>query len=265
MSKFIRPDFNIKRLAENSFRAIDEGAYECEEGSAHDPLSLRKAILSCPHAPLIAEVKFASPSRGKIRGRSAPAQLATAMIKSGAVALSVLTQPYVFDGSVEYLAAIRKAVAAPLLMKDIIVSRVQIDAARKSGADCVLFIKTIFDRNLAEESIENLTEYAAKRALSVIIEVHTDDEFAQVLRSKHGLIGINNRNLDNLQVDISNTERLLSKHGKGRSTIISESGITTPEDIRHLLTAGADAFLVGTSIMETADISAKVRELCDAI
>ena len=265
MSKFIRPDFNIKRLAENSFRAIDEGAYECEQASAHDPLSIKKAILSYPHAPLIAEVKFASPSRGKIRGGSAPAQLATAMIKSGAVALSILTQPYVFDGSIEYLAAVRKAVAAPLLMKDIIVSRVQIDAAKKSGADCVLLIKTIFDRDLAEESLENLTEYATKRALNVIIEVHTDDEFAQALKSKHGLIGINNRNLDNLQVDISNTERLLSKHGKGKSTIISESGIATPEDIRYLHKAGADAFLVGTSIMETADISAKVRELCDAI
>ncbi|MGI0028872.1 MAG: indole-3-glycerol phosphate synthase TrpC [Nitrososphaera sp.] len=265
MSKFIRPDFNIKRLADNSFRAIDEGAYECKHASAHDPLSIKKAILSCPHAPLIAEVKFASPSQGQIRGRSGPAELATAMTEWGAVGLSVLTQPYVFEGSIEYLAAIRKAVTVPLLMKDIIVSRVQIDAARKTGADCVLLIKTVFDRDLAEESIENLAEYAAKKSLSVIIEVHTDGEFAQVLKSKQDLIGINNRNLDNLQIDISNTERLLSTHGKGRSIIISESGIATPEDIRYLRRAGADAFLVGTSIMETADIGVKVRELCDAI
>ncbi|MGI0035288.1 MAG: hypothetical protein ACRD98_05410, partial [Nitrososphaera sp.] len=116
------------------------------------------------------------------------------MTESGAVGLSVLTQPYVFEGSIEYLAAIRKAVTVPLLMKDIIVSRVQIDAARKTGADCVLLIKTVFDRDLAEESIENLAEYAARKSLSVIIEVHTDGEFAQVLKSKQDLIGINNRN-----------------------------------------------------------------------
>ncbi len=265
MSKFVRTDFSIKRLVDNSFKAIDEGAYETHHSFTHDAISVRKAVSSCAHAPLITEIKFSSPSQGKIRGRTSPAEIATTMVNAGAVGLSVLTQPYLFDGSVEYLAAIRKSVSVPLLMKDITVSTVQIDAGKKVGADCVLLIKAVFDKDLAEGSIEKLAEYAAKKGLQVLVEVHTEQEFAEVLKAKHGLVGVNNRNLDNLQVDIANTERLLSKHGKGKSLIISESGIAKPADIQYLRKAGADAFLVGTSIMETGDVGAKVAELYNSL
>jgi len=261
MSKFVRTDFNIKRLVDNSFKAIDEGTYETQHSFTHDAISVRKAVSSCVHAPLIAEIKFSSPSRGKIRGKTSPAEIAATMVNAGAVGLSVLTQPYLFDGSVEYLAAIRKAVSVPLLMKDITVSTVQIDAGKKAGADCILLIKTVFDKDLAEDSMEKLVEYAAKKGLQVLVEVHTEQEFAEVLKTKHGLIGINNRNLDNLQIDIANTERLLNRHGKGKSLIISESGIAKPTDIQYLRKAGADAFLVGTSIMETGNVGTKVAEL----
>ena len=265
MSKFVRTDFSIKRLVDNSFKAIDEGAYETRHSFTHDAISVRKAVTSCPHAPLITEIKFSSPSQGKIRGKTSPAEIATTMVNAGAVGLSVLTQPYLFDGSVEYLAAIRKTVSVPLLMKDITVSTVQIDAGKKAGADCILLIKTVFDRDLAEDSMEKLAEYAAKKGLQVLVEVHTEQEFAEVLKAKHTLVGINNRNLENLQVDIANTERLLKKHGKGKSLIISESGISKPEDIQYLRGAGADAFLVGTSIMETGAVGAKVAELYRAL
>jgi indole-3-glycerol phosphate synthase len=265
MSKFVRSDFSIKRLVDNSFKAIDEGAYETEHSFTHDAISLKKAILSCPHAPLITEVKFSSPSQGKIRGKSSPAEIATTMVQSGAIGLSILTQPYLFEGSVEYLAAIRKSVSVPLLMKDITVSQVQIDAGKKIGADCILLIKTVFDQNLAEDSMEKLAEYATKKGLQVLVEVHSEQEFGEVLKAKYALVGINNRNLDNLQVDIANTEKLLKKHGKGKSVIISESGVGKPEDIQYLRNAGADAFLVGTSIMETGDISGKVAELYNAL
>lgn len=261
MSKFVRNDFSIKRLVDNSFKAIDEGAYETKHSFTHDAISLKKAILSCPHAPLITEVKFSSPSQGKIRTKSSPAEIATMMVQSGAIGLSVLTQPYLFEGSVEYLAAIRRSVSVPLLMKDITVSQVQIDAGKKIGADCILLIKTVFDQNLAEDSMEKLAEYATKKGLQVLVEVHSEQEFGEVLKSKYALVGINNRNLDNLQVDIANTERLLKKHGKNKSVIISESGIGKPQDIQYLRNAGADAFLVGTSIMETGDIAGKVAEL----
>lgn len=265
MSKFVRTDFSIKRLVDNSFKAIDEGAYETQHSFTHDAISVRRAVSSCAHAPLITEIKFSSPSQGKIRGRTSPAEIATTMVNAGAVGLSVLTQPYLFEGSVEYLAAIRKVVSVPLLMKDITVSTVQIDAGKKVGADCILLIKTVFDKDLAEGSMEKLVEYAVKKGLQVLVEVHTEQEFAEVLKAKHGLVGINNRNLDNLQVDIANTERLLIKHGKGKSLIISESGIAKPADIQYLRKAGADAFLVGTSIMETGDVGAKVAELYNSL
>lgn len=265
MSKFVRTDFSIKRLVDNSFKAIDEGAYETQHSFTHDAISVRKAVSSCAHAPLITEIKFSSPSQGKIRGRTSPAEIAMTMVNAGAVGLSVLTQPYLFDGSVEYLAAIRKAVSVPLLMKDITVSTVQIDAGKKAGADCILLIKTVFDKDLAEDSMEKLAEYAAKKGLQVLVEVHTEQEFAEVLKAKHGLVGVNNRNLDNLQVDIANTERLLNRHSKGKSLIISESGIAKPADIQYLRKAGADAFLVGTSIMETGDVGAKVAELYNSL
>jgi len=268
MSKFVRTDFSIKRLVDNSFKAIDEGAYETKHSFTHDAISIRKAVMSCPRAPLITEIKFSSPSQGKIRNKSpssTPIEIATTMVKSGAIGLSVLTQPYLFEGSIEYLGAIRKTVSVPLLMKDIIVSTVQIDAGRKAGADCILLIKAVFDKNLAEESMEKLAEYATKKGLQVLVEVHSGDEFAEVLKAKHSIIGINNRNLDNLHVDISNTERLLKEHNKGKSLIISESGISKPEDIQYLRKCGADAFLVGTSIMETGDIGAKVAELYNSL
>lgn len=264
MSKFVRSDFNIKRLVDNSFKAIDDGAYEPRYSFNHDAISIKKTVTLCQHAPLITEIKFSSPSQGKLRSLTSPAEIATTMVNAGAIGLSVLTQPYLFNGSVEYLAAIRKSVSVPLLMKDITVSTVQIDAAKKSGADCILLIKTIFDQNLAEDTMEKLLEYAKIKGLQVLVEVHTEQEYAEVLKAKHSLVGINNRNLDNLQVDITNTERLL-KHGKGKSLIISESGISTPSDIQYLRNVGADAFLVGTSIMETSDIGAKVSELYNAL
>jgi indole-3-glycerol phosphate synthase len=188
------------------------------------------------------------------------------MVDSGAIGISVLTQPSLFNGSIEYLATIRKALMrVPVLMKDIIVSTVQIDAGKKAGADCVLLIKTVFDRNLAEDDMDKLSEHAKKRGLEVIVEVHTEQEFEEALKSKYDLIGINNRDLDNFHVDITNTEKLLKRYSKAKSTIISESGINDPEDIRHLRSAGADAFLVGTSVMQATDIGAKISDLYYAL
>jgi indole-3-glycerol phosphate synthase len=265
MSRFAKAGDTIERLVENSFKAIDDGAYDLKREVSHDALSLRKAIFSCPHAPLITEVKFSSPSRGQIRNFGTPAEIALAMAEAGATALSVLTQPYLFDGSVGNLLAIRKAVSIPLLMKDITVSDVQIDAAKRAGADCILLIKAVFDRNLAESSIDKLLDHAKKKGLQVLMEAHTEQEYGESIKSGYEFIGINNRNLADLKVDISNTERLVKKHGKGKSVIISESGIARPEDVQYLRGAGADAFLVGTSIMETDDIGAKVAELYNAL
>ncbi len=271
MRRFLNHQNYLNNLAENSYKAIEEGVYGNTKYDyrGHESINFRKSILSCPHAPLITEIKFASPSKGKIvsssNNNTTLIDIATNMVSSGAIGLSILTQPYLFNGSPEYLGMIRKIVAVPLLMKDIIVSEVQIDSAKRMGADCILLIKSIFDNNLTEGSIEKFVDYANKKGLQVIFEVHNDCEFREILESLEGtrqnLIGINNRDLKDLNVDIATTTKLLEKIDKKREIIISESGISKAEEIQQLKKAGADAFLIGTSIMQSSDIATKVSEL----
>ena len=171
MDQSRRFDTSLKDLVGNSFKAIDEGAYQTKHSiPTHDVISLRDAIHTCPHAPLITEVKFSSPSHGKIRNVIRPTEIAKEMASSDVIGISILTQPYLFDGSIEHFITVRKALTSiPLMMKDIIVSTIQIDAGKKIGADCILLIKPVFDRDLAEDSIEMLTEYAKKKGLQVIV------------------------------------------------------------------------------------------------
>lgn len=276
MSRFLNTQNHLNDLAKNSYKAIDEGVYNIikYDYSGHEPISMRKSILSCPHAPLITEIKFASPSKGRIIAISNSKtsnliEIASTMVGSGAIGLSVVTQPYLFNGSPEYLAMIRKTVAVPLLMKDIIVSEIQIDSAKRMGADCILLIKSIFDCNLTEGSIEKFADYANKKGVRVIFEVHKEQEFREVLKLLAGtnkdLIGINNRDLNYLNVDIATTMNLLKKFDKQRQVIISESGISKAEEIQQLKKAGVDAFLIGTSIMESSDIANKVAELYQSL
>lgn len=272
MSRFLKAQNYLNKLAENSYKAIDEGVYNNAKYDYcnHEPISMRKSILSCPHAPLITEIKFASPSKGRIVAESndtisSPTDIASNMVRSGAVGLSIVTQPNLFGGSPEFLGMIRKTVAVPLLMKDIIVSDIQIDSAKRMGADCILLIKSIFDNNLTEGSIEKLADYANKKGVQVVFEVHKEQEFREVLKPsidpRQNLIGINNRDLNDLNVDIATTTNLLKKVDKRGRIIVSESGISNAEEIQQLKKAGADAFLIGTSIMESSDIASKVAEL----
>ena len=272
MSRFLKAHNYLNKLAENSYKAIDEGVYNNAKYDfcSHEPISMRKSILSCRHAPLITEIKFASPSKGRIVAESndkisRPIEIASNMVGSGAVGLSIVTQPNLFGGSPEFLGMIRKTVAVPLLMKDIIVSDIQIDSAKRMGADCILLIKSIFDNNLAEGSIEKFADYANRKGVQVVFEVHEEQEFREVLKSfidtKQNLIGINNRDLNDLNVDITTTMNLLKKFDKQKHIIISESGISKANEIQQLKKAGADAFLIGTSIMESSDMASKLSEL----
>jgi len=167
-----------------------------------------------------------------------------------------------FEGSINNLASVRKSVSVPLLMKDIVVSEVQIDAAKKIGADCILLIKTVFDKGFAEGSMEKFSDYATRKGLEVISEVHSEDEFTEILKNKRELIGINNRNLSTLEVDINVTIKLLQTFDKQNNIIISESGISKSDEIKKLRSIGVDAFLVGTSIMESENFFEKIKELC---
>lgn len=252
----------LRKLVNNSRAAIDDGVYEVDCNLKQSTKDFLHIIRTGSHATLLAEIKFASPSLGKIRTLSDPASVARQMITGGARALSVLTQPNLFHGKPEYLIKVREAVNVPLLMKDIMIDRVQIDAAQKMGADFVLVIQSLFDQGYLKE-IDEFISYGHNKGLNVLLEVHTKQEFQNALGTEADLIGINNRNLDTLEIDLSTTKTLLSGYEKTRP-IISESGVETPEDIRYLQRCGADAFLVGSSIMKTNDIKAHVQRLVSA-
>lgn len=271
MVRFQHHDSFLYRLADNSYRALDDGAYDLNTSDikSHDILDLRKRIISCPYVPIIGEIKYSSPSHGVLLDEKfSPSYLAETMTESGAIAISVLTQPYEFHGSIHHISAIRHKINAPILMKDIVVSDVQINTARKIGADSILFIKSVFDNNLAEGDLENYLDYANRIGLKAVVEVHTEMEFAEALKLVEGsnnILGINNRNLETLEVDTSVTTEILKKQSKGKSVVISESGISDSQIIRELRKVGADGFLVGTSLVQSSDIGHKLGELTQAL
>jgi len=253
----------LKKLFENSQIAIDKGIYDVKENLSKSNTNLIESIKENQHATLITEIKFSSPSLGEIKKISDPVQIAKSMIKGGAKALSILTQPYLFSGSPEFFIKIRKEIEAPLLMKDIIIDKIQIDAAKKIGADYILLIQSLFDQGLVKE-IDELLDYGHKNGLKILLESHTRAEFENSLKTEADILGINNRNLDTLELDINNTKRILEGY-KNSKMIISESGIETPKDVNFLHDCGANAFLVGSSIMKSDNIQERVSQLVNAI
>jgi len=253
----------LEKLAQNSQKSIDEGTYEINHRNSKSEKNLIEQIRNNKHASLITEVKFSSPSLGNIRKISDPGSIAKQMVDGGAIGLSVLTQPYLFNGSPHYFSEIRKQIKVPLLMKDIFIDKIQIDAAEKLGADMVLLIQAIFDKNLASD-INEFVSYAHKKKLLVLLESHTKKEFSDSLKTEADILGINNRNLDTLEINLDTTRSILN-HQKEKRIIIAESGVETPKDIQFLHKCGADAFLVGSSIMKSKDIKGSVSDLVLAI
>lgn len=254
----------LEKLAGNSQKAINDGIYEIEGRIPKSGRSIIDDMRNNPHAPLITEIKFSSPSLGEIRKKSDPVAIAKMMVDGGTSGLSVLTQPHLFNGSPQYFTEIRRSVSVPMLMKDIVIDKVQVDAAERIGADIVLLIQSIFDRKLARD-VDEFVGYAHKKGLLVLAESHTKAEFIAAAKTGADILGINNRNLDTLDIDLGTTESILSGYrGDGRP-VISESGIETPEHIRYLHRAGANAFLVGSSIMKSKDIKGLVSSLVLAI
>jgi indole-3-glycerol phosphate synthase len=253
----------LKKLVNNSQIAIDDGVYDVDVNLQKSDQDFKQIIASNTHATLLTEVKFASPSLGKIRTIGDPAVIAKQMIAGGSKALSILTQPHLFNGSPEYFIKVRQAVDVPLLMKDIMIDKIQIDAAKKIGADYMLVIQSLFDQKFLTD-IDEFIGYGHKQGLNVLLEVHTREEFQNALKTEADIIGINNRNLDTLEIDLKTTESVLSGYDHSR-LILSESGITTPEDIQYLKKSGANAFLIGSSIMKSDNIEEQVRKLVNSI
>ena len=257
------PENILKKLVNNSQIAIDDGVYDVDVNLQKSDQDFKQIIASNTHATLLTEVKFASPSLGKIRTIGDPAIIAKQMIAGGSKALSILTQPHLFNGSPDYFIKVRQAVDVPLLMKDIMIDKIQIDTAKKIGADYMLVIQSLFDQKFLTD-IDEFIGYGHKQGLNILLEVHTREEFQNALNTEADIIGVNNRNLDTLEIDLKTTESVLSGYDHSR-LILSESGINTPEDIQYLKKSGANAFLIGSSIMKSDNIEEQVRKLVNSI
>jgi indole-3-glycerol phosphate synthase len=250
----------LDTLAANAKKTIERGYYKNLPEVNHNRVSLKAAIQNCKANSVITEIKPASPSLGTIRSSINPTEIAQAMQHGGAVGISVLTEPIYFT-VLKTLIEARAAVELPILMKDIIISKEQIDAAAKLGANAVLLIQGLFDKGHCENAEAEMIAYAHGRGLEVLLETHTEEEYLSALKTGADLIGVNNRNLDTLKTDLATTQQILSVQGKQGRVIVSESGIKTPGHLQFLRGCGADAFLVGSSIMLTDDIELKVKEL----
>ena len=205
---------------------------------------------------LIAEVKRASPSRGIIKEIFKPKEIAASYFKGGAACISVLTEIKWFKGSIDYLIDIRKNINLPILRKDFIIDPWQIYESRSIGADCILIILAAVNDNLANE----LSILSKELGMDVLIEAHTEKEIERAINLNADLIGINNRNLKTLEIDIYNTIKL-SKLIPKNYDIICESGLNTNNDLKTMEKNGIMRFLVGESLMKKDNIEEATKKL----
>jgi len=215
-----------------------------------------RAALAAPGLRVIAECKRRSPSRGVLCAAYDPVAIARRYADAGAAAISVLTEPTFFDGALAHLTAIRDAVALPLLRKDFVVDDYQLLEARAAGADAVLLIVAALDQS----ELVRLQSRAWELGLAALIEVHDDAELVRAVESGARLIGVNNRNLRTLAVDVSASDRLAVKMPAG-VVGVSESGLQTRGDLERLAAAGYRAFLIGERFMTDPDPASAIAEL----
>jgi len=253
-------------LARDAKARVNSGYYRrVKERWKGQHRSLKQSILECQKAAVIAEIKPQSPLSGELLHERDVGELAQEFALGGAVALSILTEPDHFKGSLENLSLARKHVALPILMKDIILDPLQIEAAASTGADCVLLIQALHDRGHSTHQVETLIEEAHSRSLEVLLETHTITEFSSAIKTRADLIGINNRDLTTLKVDLRTTATLLRNITDDSNLIVSESGIESSEDIRLLSKLGVRAFLAGTCLMKASTPRLKLEELVSSL
>ena len=254
----------LDTLAADAQATVKSGYYARTASSMHVSASLQSAILQNTKNPVISEVKGKSPSRGTIKSHFDPGKIAQAMARGGAVGISVLTEPKHFKGSLSNLTRVRESVSVPVLMKDIVVNPLQLEAASKVAANVVLLIQAVFDRGYCALELGEMVAKAHSKNLEVLLETHTMDEFARAMETEADLVGINNRSLGTLKVDLNVTKRILKRNAANGKIVVSESGICTFADLCFLRECGAQAFLIGSAVMLADDVEAKVSEFVNA-
>ena len=225
-------------------------------GGVRDFVGHLRQRLAVAEAAVIAEVKKASPSKGVLRERFVPAQIAASYARHGAACLSVLTDARFFQGAADDLQQARAACPLPVLRKDFIVDAYQVDEARAMGADAVLLIAACLD----DAHMADLEAQARALGMAVLVEVHDGPELDRALRLATPLVGINNRNLRTFEVSLDTTLALLPRLPADRLPV-TESGILSRDDVRRMRDAGVHAFLVGEAFMRADDPGAALADL----
>lgn len=250
----------LERIVAEKRREIEELKLAHIEGGGEagmQPVSLSAAIRNHRCGPaLIAEVKPASPSRGIIREQVDPVQWAIAYQRGGASAVSVLTDRRFFGGEGASLQKVKREVSLPVLRKDFILDPLQVKESRMLGADAILLIAAVLDR----ERLLLLSEAAHSLGMEVLVEIHREEEIERALACEPDMIGINNRDLVTFRTDLGTTERLRPLLPEA-IPVIGESGVASAEDVRRMARAGVDGVLVGEYLMRQADPERAVRTL----
>ncbi len=224
----------------------------------YSPRDVREYLTSTPENPyrIIAEVKKASPSKGVIREDFDPLVIAQAYEEAGVDAISVLTEPFFFQGDIEYLTGIRRYVGTPLLRKDFIYCEYQLVEALVYGADFVLLIAKMLSR----KELKDLLNYTWHLGMNALVEIHDKEDLKKAIHAGADIIGINHRNLETFEMDMQLSEKLIPLIPNGK-IIVAESGINDRETIHRLHDVGVDAFLIGEHFMRQEDIVSSVRAL----
>ena len=226
------------------------------------PRDVKPYLTSTKEEPIriIAEVKKASPSKGVIREDFDPVFIAQEYSKNGANAISVLTEPHYFQGNLEYLTQIRRYVPTPLLRKDFILDKYQIVEALVYGADFILLIA----KSLSTKDLKELYEYALHLGLEVLVEVHDKEDLTKAMKCGAHIVGINHRNLETMEMDMTLCERLIPMIPNGK-IIVAESGVSNTEIIKNLSEIGADAFLIGEHFMRVPSIEEELKKFKNSL
>jgi indole-3-glycerol phosphate synthase len=237
--------------------ALAARAERCEASAGRFRAAIETPAGSVPR--IIAECKRRSPSRGVLRADYDPVAIARGYAKAGAAAISVLTEPTFFDGALEHLQAVRSAVGIPVLRKDFVVSEYQLMEARAARADAVLLIVAALDPG----ALTALHTRASALGLDALVEVHSADELSVAIEAGAQIVGVNNRNLRTLEIDVTASEALAARMPRGMVTV-SESGLKTAMDLIRLQQLGYDAFLIGERFMTAVDPGKALQELLEA-